>query len=81
MYPGKVLAEIYRAEMDLNRSAQARRCGCTSYNINEVVNINETVNGKRGNSPSFSLVLGKVRGTSAEMWVRLRVRMEADFDL
>ena len=71
MHPGKVLAEVYMAEMGLNQSALARRCGCASRKINEIVN------GKRGISPSFAIVLETELGTSAEMWVR----MQAEYDL
>ena len=71
MHPGKVLAEVYMLEMGLNQSALARRCGCASRKINEIVN------GKRGISPSFAIVLEAVLGTSAEMWVR----MQAEYDL
>ena len=39
--------------------------------------INEIVNQKRGISPEFAIVLEKVVGTSAEMWVR----MQAEYDL
>lgn len=71
MHPGKVLAEVYMAEMGLNQSDLARRCGCAPRKINEIVN------GRRGISPSFALVLESVLGTSAEMWVR----MQAEYDL
>ena len=39
--------------------------------------LNEIINGKRGISPDFALVLETVLGTTAEMWVR----MQADYDL
>ncbi len=71
LHPGKVLAEIYMAEMGLNQTALALKCGCASRKINEIVN------GKRGISPSFALVLEPILGTSAEMWVR----MQAEYDL
>lgn len=71
MHPGQVLAEVYMAEMGLNQSDLARRCGCAPRKINEIVN------GRRGISPSFALVLESVLGTSAEMWVR----MQAEYDL
>lgn len=71
MHPGKVLAEVYMAELGLSQSALARRCGCAARKINEIVN------GKRGISPSFSIVLETELGTSAEMWVR----MQAEYDL
>ena len=71
MHPGQVLAEVYMTEMGLNQSALARRCGCASRKINEIVN------GKRGISPAFAIVLESELGTSAEMWVR----MQAEYDL
>ncbi len=71
MHPGQVLAEVYMAEMGLNQTSLARKCGCSPRKVNEVVN------GKRGISPSFALVLESVLGTSAEMWVR----MQAEHDL
>jgi addiction module HigA family antidote len=71
LHPGQVLAEVYMAELGLNQSELARRCACASHKINEIVN------GKRGISPSFAIVLEKELGTSAEMWVR----MQAEYDL
>lgn len=71
LHPGKVLAEVYMAEMNLNQTGLARLCGCAPRKINEIVN------GKRGISPSFAIVLESVLGTSADMWVR----MQADYDL
>jgi addiction module HigA family antidote len=71
LHPGKVLAEIYMAEMELNQTDLAKRCGCSPRKINEIVN------GKRGISPSFAITLEAVLGTSAEMWVR----MQAEHDL
>lgn len=66
MHPGQVLAEVYMAEMGLNQTSLARKCGCSPRKVNEVVN------GKRGISPSFALVLESVLGTSAKMWVRMQ---------
>ncbi len=71
MHPDQVLAEVYMAEMGLHQTALAKRCGCASRKINEIVN------GKRGISPSFALVLESVLGTSAEICVR----MQAEYDL
>lgn len=71
LHPGNVLAEVYMAEMSLNQTELANRCGCAPRKINEIVN------GKRGISPSFAIVLESVLGTSAEMWVR----MQAEYDL
>lgn len=71
LHPGKVLAEVYLSEMGLNQTSFAALCECSPRKINEIVN------GKRGISPSFALVLEKTLGTSAEMWVR----MQADYDL
>ena len=61
MHPGHVLSEIYMAEMGLNQTTLAKECGCSPRKINEIVN------GKRGISPQFALVLEDVLGTTAEM--------------
>lgn len=71
LHPGQVLSEVFLAEMGLNQSEFARRCGCNPRKINEIIN------GKRGISPDFAIILEKVLGTSAEMWVR----MQAEYDL
>jgi len=71
LHPGKVLAEVYMSELGLNQTTLAQRCGCAARKINEIVN------GKRGISPSFAIVLESSIGTSADMWVR----MQADYDL
>ena len=71
LHPGKVLESVYMAEMKLNQSALARLCKCSPRKINEIIN------GKRGISPSFAIVLENVLGTTAEMWVR----MQAEYDL
>ena len=71
MHPGIVLNEVYMQEMGLNQSQLAKKCGCSPRKINEIVN------GKRGISPDFALVLEKVLGTTAEMWVRI----QAEYDL
>lgn len=71
MHPGKVLEEVYMSEMGLNQTTLANLCDCSPRKINEIVN------GKRGVSPSFAIVLEEKLGTSAEMWVR----MQAEYDL
>lgn len=71
MHPGTVLNEIYMKEMDLNQSQLAEKCGCSPRKINEIVN------GKRSISPEFAIILEKVLGTTAEMWVRI----QAEYDL
>lgn len=71
MHPGKVLAEVYMAEMGLNQSQLAEKIGCAPRKVNEIVN------GKRGVTPEFALDLEAVLGTSAEMWIG----MQAAFDL
>jgi addiction module HigA family antidote len=71
MHPGLVLSEVYMLEMNLNQSQLAMKCGCSPRKINEIVN------GKRAVSPEFAIVLEKVLGTTAEMWVRI----QAEYDL
>ncbi|MDA3919013.1 MAG: HigA family addiction module antitoxin [Deltaproteobacteria bacterium] len=71
LHPGKVLDSVYMEEMGLNQSALARLCECSPRKINEIIN------GKRGITPAFAIVLESVLGTTAEMWVR----MQAEYDL
>ena len=71
LHPGKVLAEVYMSQLELNQTALARLCNCSPRKINEIVN------GKRAISPSFAITLESVLDTSAEMWVR----MQAEYDL
>ena len=71
LHPGRVLAEVYMAEMGLNQTQLAKICGSSHRKINEIIN------GKRGISPQFAIVLETVLGTSAEMWAR----MQAEYDL
>ena len=71
LHPGQVLDEIYMKEMKLNQSQLAEKCKCSPRKVNEIVNA------KRAISPEFAIVLEKVLGTTAEMWVR----MQADYDL
>lgn len=71
MHPGVVLNEIYMKEMGLNQSQLAEKCDCSPRKINEIVN------GKGSISPEFALILEKVLGTTAEMWVRI----QAEYDL
>jgi addiction module HigA family antidote len=71
LHPGKVLSEVYMTEMGLNQSSLASLCKCSPRKINEIVN------GKRGISPAFAIVLEEKLGTTAEMWVR----MQAEYDL
>lgn len=71
MHPGVVLNEIYMREIGLNQSQLAEKCRCSPRKINEIVN------GKRAISPDFALVLERVLGTTAEMWVRI----QAEYDL
>ena len=71
MHPGTVLNEVYMKEMNLNQSQLAEKCKCSPRKINEIVN------GKRSISPDFALILERVLGTTAEMWVRI----QAEYDL
>ena len=70
MHPGQVLSSVYMKEMSLNQSDLARLCKCSARKINEIVNC------KRSISPAFAIVLEKVLGTTAEMWVRMQAEYE-----
>ena len=65
-HPGVVLADYYMAEMGLSKTKLAELIGCSHRKVNEVVN------GKRSVTPAFALVLERVLGTSAELWVNLQ---------
>ena len=71
MHPGRVLQEVYISEMNLNQTTLAQLLDCSPRKINEIVN------GKRGISADFALVLEKKLKTTANMWVR----MQAEWDL
>jgi addiction module HigA family antidote len=71
LHPGQVLDEVYMKEMNLNQTSLAKLCQCSPRKINEIIN------GKRGISPSFAIILESVLGTTAEMWAR----MQAEYDL
>ena len=71
MHPGKVLLNIYMNELNLTQTELAYKCKCHPRKIKEIIN------GKRGISPSFAIVLEKVLGTTAEMWVHI----QAEYDL
>jgi addiction module HigA family antidote len=57
-------------EMGLNQTQLAKICGCSHRKINAIIN------GKRGISPQFAIVLETVLGTSAEMWARMQAEYE-----
>ena len=71
LHPGVVLSEVYMKEMGLNQNALAELCGCSTRQVNAIVNQ------KRSISPEFALSLEVVLGTTAEMWVR----MQAEYNL
>jgi addiction module HigA family antidote len=71
LHPGKVLSAIYLSEMKMSHSTLASKCDCATRKINEIVN------GKRGITPEFAIVLERALGMSAEMWMR----MQADYDV
>ena len=66
MHPGRVLAEVYLAELGWNQSRLAEKIGCAHRKVNEIIN------GKRGVTADFALDLERVLGTSAEMWVTMQ---------
>jgi len=66
MHPGKVLAQVYMAELNLNQSQLAVKLGCAHRKINEIVN------GKRSITADFAIALERAIGTSADMWVAMQ---------
>lgn len=70
-HPGKVLKELYLEARGWTQTDLARKIGCSSKKVNQVVN------GRSGISADFAIDLGKALDTSAQMWIR----MQADYDL
>ena len=70
-HPGRMLLEEFLEPIGMTQVELANRIKVSYPRVNEIVN------GKRGISPSFAIVLESALGTSAEMWVR----MQAEYDL
>ncbi|MEX8195312.1 HigA family addiction module antitoxin [Comamonas guangdongensis] len=70
MHPGEILKEMYLAPMGLSVSKLATRMQVTTARLNKIVH------GKRGITADTALRLGKVFGTSAQMWLSLQSTYE-----
>ena len=71
LHPGKVLAEVYMAEMGLNQTDLARRCACSPRKFNEIMH------GKRSITVNSALRIAKYFGTSPEF----RLNLQTGYDL
>lgn len=69
--PGRILLEEFIEPSGLTQKAVAEAAGIP------YVRFNELIQGKRRLNAEYALRLGKLWGTSAEMWIRL----QADYDL
>ena len=70
MHPGELLKEMYLDPMGLSVNKLAERMHVTATRINDVVR------GKRGITADTALRLGKVLGTSAQLWLNLQIMYE-----
>ena len=71
MHPGEVLREEFLAPLNLTAYAVAKACGVPRTRIERIAR------GEIGISADTALRLGKLFGTSAQLWVNL----QADFDI
>lgn len=65
-HPGEVLLEEFLEPLGITQTALAERVGISFRRVNELVN------GKRGVTPDTALRLGKVFGTTPELWLNLQ---------
>jgi len=66
MHPGEILKELYLDPMGLSVNKLAERMHVTATRINDVVR------GKRGITADTAMRLGKVFGTTAQLWLNLQ---------
>ena len=70
--PGEVLMNVYMEPSGLSQNALARAMKVPPRRINEIVL------GKRSITADTAIRLGKVLGTSAEMWLNLQNHYEME---
>lgn len=66
MHPGEFLKNLYLDQMGISVNKLAERMGVTAARVNEIVR------GKRGITADTALRLGKVLGTTAQLWLNLQ---------
>jgi antitoxin HigA-1 len=72
LHPGEVLREEFLVPLDLSAGTLARKCGLPRTRIERIVA--ET----SGVSADTALRLGKVLGTSAQLWMNLQNRYDVE---
>lgn len=70
-HPGEMLLEEFLKPLGLSQTDAAKRLGIS------FVRLNELINQKRGMTPDTALRIGRVFGTSPELWLNL----QQDWDL
>jgi len=68
--PGEILRKRALAELDLTQERLAEALGVSRHTTNQLIN------GRRGVTPDMALRLGRVLGTSPEMWLALQTRVD-----
>ncbi|MCC7001699.1 MAG: HigA family addiction module antidote protein [Gemmatimonadaceae bacterium] len=66
IHPGEILREDFLPEYDLSVSALAESLGVSRQSVNELLRERRAV------SPEMALRLGKLFGTSPELWLNLQ---------
>ena len=62
-HPGEILKELFLDDLGLSQSEFARRIGCATKKINEIIN------GRRGISAEFAIELADQRNSSVDFWM------------
>ena len=71
IHPGEILSEEFLKPAGITQERFAKALGVSRRSVNEIVR------GRRSITAEMAILLSKVLGTSAEMWLGL----QADYDL
>ena len=72
VHPGEILEKDFMEPLGLSQNELARRIGVPPRRINEIIH------GKRGITADTAIRLGKLFGTSAQIWLNLQAHYELD---
>ena len=70
IHPGEFLREEYMADLGLSVADLARRLGVTRQTVNDIVRE------KRGLSPDMCLRLGRLFGTTPQLWMNMQAKVD-----
>jgi addiction module HigA family antidote len=79
-HPGEILKNVWLEELSLSQSELAQLLadatkGAVKKNTMQT-KLSEIINGKRGMSAEFAVLLGRVLKTSPRMWMSLQVNRD-----